>query len=150
MKQLSLIFFFFIYVTNGIQAQESDQNNEIIFVVDMAVINDKSDVEVADFSAFYTSAIKDNETHTLGWGFYESNGKVVLIERYTNSKAMMKHAKNISLEGPMQNHFVKFMDHFRIQKIDVYGNISEELKVLLESFKLPFIYHKPFASFSRN
>ena len=56
----------------------------------------------------------------------------------------------MQLKQKHKNHFVKFMDHFTIQKIDVYGNISEELKVFLESCKLPFIYHKPFASFSRN
>ena len=52
MKKLILIFFFSVYISNGIQAQESHQNNEIIFVVDMIVINDKTDVVVADFSVY--------------------------------------------------------------------------------------------------
>ena len=83
-------------------------------------------------------------------GFYKSEDKVILIERYTNSEAMIKHAQNVSPEGVMHPQFVKFMEHFEIQKIDVYGDASEAMKAFVEPFNLPFVYHSAFASFSRN
>jgi hypothetical protein len=42
------------------------------------------------------------------------------------------------------------MEHFEIQKIDVYGEASEAMKAFVEPFNLPFAYHSSFASFSRN
>tara|TARA_B100000963_G_scaffold99271_1_gene85809 strand:+ start:576 stop:704 length:129 start_codon:yes stop_codon:yes gene_type:complete len=41
------------------------------------------------------------------------------------------------------------MDHFIINKIDVYGNASDELKEFLEPFGLPFYFHTPYANLSR-
>ena len=51
--------------------------------------------------------------NSLGWGFYNSGDKVILIERYLDGNAMMEHGKNISEGGPMETHFVKFMEHWR-------------------------------------
>ena len=45
-----------------------------------------------------TKAIDKNEPNSLGWGFYNSNEKIILIERYLNAEAMMEHAKNISVD----------------------------------------------------
>ena len=53
--------------------------------------------DIAEFSEFYTDAIDKNEPNSLGWGFYESRNKIILIERYLNGDAMMQHGK-ISLK----------------------------------------------------
>ena len=124
--------------------------NEIIFVVEMNSNEGKSENDIAEFSNYYTSAIDMNEPNSLGWGFYKSNDKVILIERYLDEDAMMQHGKNISEGGPLETHFAKFMEHFTINKIDVYGTASDELKEFVKPFGLPFYFHPDFAKFSRN
>ena len=124
--------------------------NEIIFVVDMNSNEGKSEDDIAEFSKYYTDAIDMNEPKSLGWGFYNSGDKVILIERYLDGNAMMQHGKNISEGGPLETHFAKFMEHFTINKIDVYGTASDELKEFVKPFGLPFYFHPDFAKFSRN
>ena len=123
--------------------------NEIIFVVEMDSNEGKTIEEITEFSKFYTEAIDDNEPNSLGWGFYESGDKVILIERYLDGNAMMQHGKNVSEGGPLEAQFVQFMEHFTINKIDVYGNASDELKEFVKPFGLPFFFHDAYAKFSR-
>ncbi len=124
--------------------------NEIIFIVDMNSNEGKSEDDIAEFSKYYTNAIDMNEPNSLGWGFYNSGDKVILIERYLDGGAMMQHSKNISEGGPLETHFAKFMEHFTINKIDVYGTASDELKEFVKPFGLPFYFHPDFTKFSRN
>ena len=105
--------------------------------------------DITEFSKFYTDAIDNNEPNSLGWGFYKSGDKVILIERYLDGNAMMQHGKNISEGGPLEAQFIQFMEHFTINKIDVYGNASEELKEFVKPFGLPFYFHDTYAKFSR-
>ena len=132
-------------------AEKSQYNkNEIIFVVDMNSNEGKSDDDIAEFSKYYTDAIDMNEPNSLGWGFYKSNDKIILIERYLDGDAMIQHGKNISEGGPLETHFAKFMEHFTINKIDVYGTASDKLKEFVKPFGLPFYFHPDLAKFSRN
>ena len=124
--------------------------NEIIFIVEMESNDSKSDNEIAKFSNYYTEAIDNNEPNSLGWGFFKSNDKIILIERYLNGAAMMEHGNNISEGGVLETHFGKFMEHFTINKIDVYGTASDELKEYVKPFGLPFYFHPDLAKFSRN
>ena len=130
--------------------QNKYNKNEIIFVVEMDSNEGKSEVDIAKFSQYYTDAIDNTEPNSLGWGFYKSADKIILIERYLDGNAMMEHGKNISEGGSLQTHFVKFMEHFTINKIDVYGTASDELKDFVKPFGLPFYFHPDFAKFSRN
>ena len=124
--------------------------NEIIFVIEMDSNEGKSEEDIAQFSQYYTDAINTNEPNSLGWGFYKSNDKIILIERYLDGMAMMEHGKNVSERGVLESQFVKFMEHFTINKIDVYGNASNELKEFVKPFGLPFYFHPDLAKFSRN
>ena len=123
--------------------------SEIIFVVEMNPNDGITSNMVSEFSKFYTDAIDTNEPNSLGWGFYESGDKVILIERYLDGNAMMQHGKNISESGPLEAQFVQFMEHFTINKIDVYGNASDELREFVKPFGLPFYFHDAYAKFSR-
>ena len=123
--------------------------SEIIFVVEMNPNDGITSDMVAEFSKFYTDTIDKNEPNTLGWGFYKSGDKVILIERYLDGNAMMQHGKNISEGGPLEAQFVQFMEHFTINKIDVYGNASDELREFVKPFGLPFYFHDAYAKFSR-
>ena len=127
----------------------SYNKNEIIFVVEMNSNEGKTIEDITEFSKFYTDAIDNNEPNSLGWGFYESGDKVILIERYLDGNAMMQHGKNVSEGGPLESQFIQFMEHFTINKIDVYGNASDELKEFVKPFGLPFYFHDAYAKFSR-
>ena len=151
MKKIILTVILMVLVFNCEVPEKREYNkNEIIFVVEMESNNEKSDKEIAQFSQYYTDAINANEPNSLGWGFYKSNDKIILIERYLNGEAMMEHGKNVSEGGVLETHFVKFMEHFTINKIDVYGTASDELKEFVKPFGLPFYFHPDLAKFSRN
>ena len=151
MKKIILTVILMALVFNCEVREKREYNkNEIIFVVEMESNNEKSDKEIAQFSQYYTDAINANEPNSLGWGFYKSNDKIILIERYLNGEAMMEHGKNVSEGGVLETHFVKFMEHFTINKIDVYGTASDELKEFVKPFGLPFYFHPDLAKFSRN
>ena len=151
MKKIILTVILMALVFNCEVREKREYNkNEIIFVVEMESNDEKSDKEIAQFSQYYTDAINANEPNSLGWGFYKSNDKIILIERYLNGEAMMEHGKNVSEGGVLETHFVKFMEHFTINKIDVYGTASDELKEFVKPFGLPFYFHPDLAKFSRN
>jgi len=151
MKKLLLV----ILITTLISCNESEKpenyynTDELIFVVEMDSNEGKTVEEIEKFSQYYTNAIDSNEPNSLGWGFYKSGNKIILIERYLNGDAMMQHGKNVSEGGVLETQFIKFMDHFTINKIDVYGNASDELKEFVEPFGLTFYFHNAYAKFSR-
>ena len=97
---------------------EAYSQNEIIFVVEMDSNEGKSYDDITEFSKFYTEAIDKKEPNSLGWGFFDSDEKIILIERYLDGDAMMQHAKNISEGGVLEAHFIKLMEHFTINKIN--------------------------------
>ena len=149
-KIFTLLILAFIFSCAQSNKTESSYNvDEIIFVVEMDSNEGKTIEEITEFSKFYTNAIDANEPNSLGWGFYESGDKVILIERYLDGNAMMQHGKNISEGGPLETEFIQFMEHFTINKIDVYGNASDELKEFVKPFGLPFYFHDAYAKFSR-
>ena len=151
MKAIFTITLTFFLLVNCEDKKVSEYNkSEIIFVVEMNSNEGKSEDDIARFSQYYTDAIDNTEPNSLGWGFYKSGDKVILIERYLDGNAMMEHGKNVSEGGPLETHFVEFMEHFTINKIDVYGSASEELKEFVKPFGLPFYFHPDFAKFSRN
>ena len=149
-KLLSVILITTLISCNESEKPENYYNaDELIFVVEMDSNEGKTVEEIEKFSQYYTNAIDSNEPNSLGWGFYESGNKIILIERYLNGDAMMQHGKNVSEGGVLETQFIKFMDHFTINKIDVYGNVSDELKEFVEPFGLPFYFHNAYAKFSR-
>ena len=105
-----LLFLGFVFCLGcKTNSEISFNKNEIIFVVEMEFNKNKSKNELKEFSQFYTEAIQTNELETLGWGFYENDGKVTLIERYKDDKAMIQHGENISPGGLLEEHFNKFI-----------------------------------------
>ena len=149
-KLLSLLLFISIISCKQSNNPEASYSiNELIFVVEMNSNEGKSIEEIKEFSQYYTDAIDKYEPNSMGWGFYEYGDKIILIERYLDDNAMMQHGKNVSEGGPLETQFVKFMEHFTINKIDVYGNASDELKESVKPFGLPFYFHNAYAKFSR-
>ena len=134
---------------DSVDNQYSYNTDEIIFVVQMDINEGISDEDIKTFSEYYTNTIDTNEPNSLGWGFYESGDKVILIERYRDGNAMIQHGMNIGEAGILEEQFVMFNQHFSINKIDVYGNATNELKEFLEPLGLPIYFHDALARFSR-
>ncbi len=149
----NLSVFIFLFSCAGSKTNKTMKNSfnqdEIIFVVEMDSNDNKSNNDIENFSKYYTDEVEKNEPNSLGWGFYKSGDKIILIERYVNGEAMMQHGKNISEGGVLETQFTKFTDHFTINKIDVYGNASDELKKFVEPFDLTFNFYPSYAKYSR-
>ena len=113
--------------------------------------NNKSENEINDFCFYYQNKIKEKEPDVLAWKFFKSDSnKITLIERYKNEDAILNHIKNISKGGLLEKEFGKFVDHFVIDSIEYYGNLSPEFKEILSAFGLTVNYNPNIAGFSRN
>ena len=113
--------------------------------------NNKSENEINDFCVYYQNNLKEKEPDVLAWKFFKSDSnKITLIERYKNEDAILNHIKNISKGGLMEQDFGKFIDHFIIDSIEYYGNLSTEFKETLSAFGLTINYNPNIAGFSRN
>ena len=113
--------------------------------------NNKSENEINDFCVYYQNNLKEKEPDVLAWKFFKSDSnKITLIERYKNEDAILNHIKNISKGGLMEQDFGKFIDHFIIDSIEYYGNLSNEFKETLSAFGLTINYNPNIAGFSRN
>ncbi len=113
--------------------------------------NNKSENEINDFCIYYQNKLKGKEPDVLAWKFFKSDSnKITLIERYKNEDAILNHIKNISEGGLMEKDFGKFVDHFIIDSIGYYGDLSKEFKETLSAFGLTVNYNPNIAGFSRN
>ena len=113
--------------------------------------NNKSENEINDFCIYYQNKLKEKEPDVLAWKFFKSDSnKITIIERYKNEDAILNHIKNISKGGLMEQDFGKFVDHFIIDSIEYYGNLSIDFKETLSAFGLTINYNPNIAGFSRN
>ena len=123
--------------------------NEIIYVLTMQS-NDKTPEEIAEFSRLYTALVEYNEPETYGWGFFQKGESIMLIERYKNENAAINHINNISPGGLLEKQFGQFINYFEIVEINIYGNISNELKTIIDGFNFPTSYNSTIARYSRD
>ena len=154
MKKLIIIAIVFIFISCNQSGLENESpkyhENEKESVVYMTS-NNKSENEINDFCDYYQNKLKENEPDLLAWKFFKSDSnKITLIERYKNEDAILNHIKNISKGGLMEQDFGKFVDHFIIDSIEYYGNLSPEFKETLSAFDLIINYNPNIAGFSRN
>ena len=154
MKKLIIIAIVFIFISCNQSGLENESpkyhENEKESVVYMTS-NNKSENEINDFCDYYQNKLKENEPDLLAWKFFKSDSnKITLIERYKNEDAILNHIKNISKGGLMEQDFGKFVDHFKIDSIEYYGNLSPEFKETLSAFGLTINYNPNIAGFSRN
>ena len=154
MKKLIIIAIVFIFISCNQSGLENESpkyhENEKESVVYMTS-NNKSENEINDFCDYYQNKLKENEPDLLAWKFFKSDSnKITLIERYKNEDAILNHIKNISKGGLMEQDFGKFVDHFIIDSIEYYGNLSPEFKETLSAFGLIINYNPNIAGFSRN
>ena len=154
MKKLLLIAIISILISCNqsefISESPTYHENEKESVVYMTS-NNKTKNEIIDFCEYYQNKLKETEPEVLAWKFFKSDSnKITLIERYKNEEAILNHIKNISTGGLMEKDFGKFIDHFTIDSIEYYGNLSPEFKKTLSAFGLNVNYNPNIAGFSRN
>ena len=105
---------------------------------------------IADFSNYYTNLVEENEPNAYGWGFFQRGDNIMLIERYKDEAAHLNHITNISPEGILEKEFGQFLEHFDILEIDVFGDVTEEHKSIINGFNFPTSYNLNIAKYSRN
>jgi len=116
----------------------------------MTANESKSAEEIADFSNYYTNLVKENEPNVYGWGFFQRADNIMLIERYKDEAAHLNHITNISPEGILEKEFGQFLEHFDILEIDVFGDVTEEHKSIIDGFNFPTSYNLNISKYSRN
>lgn len=124
-------------------------NNELISMVYMKS-NNKTEKEIDDFSDYYQKRMNELEPNVLSWKFFKSqNGQIILLERYIDEGAIFNHIENVSEGKPMEQDFIKFLDHFLIDSIEYYGKTSQGFKDTIETFGFPISYKELISGFSK-
>ena len=132
----------------GMMNPLTNHEEEIISIVNMTTKVSASKVE--DFSKKYQSLVNNLEPNSLSFRFSKSGkNRIVLIERYINSDAVINHIKNISQGGEISKDFEEFQRVFSIYEITIYGNVSDELKKAIAPFKIKTRYVPVIAGYSR-
>ena len=106
--------------------------------------------KVESFSKKYQSLVNNLEPNSLSFRFSKTGkNRVTLIECYINSDALINHIKNISPGGEISKDFEEFQRVFSINEINLYGNVSDELKKAIAPFKIKTKYVPVIAGYSR-
>ena len=163
-KELNLNgYWYFNFDKNGLVTEQGDffdaggmfnavydvnHPDEIMNVVNMTV--KKSAAEVENFVAKYQNLVNRLEPNSLSFKFTKTGkNEVTLIERYTNSDALITHIKNISPDGAIAKDFEEFQDTFKINYITLYGDSSDKLKAAIAPFQIKTSYVPLIAGYSR-
>jgi quinol monooxygenase YgiN len=76
--------------------------------------------------------VENNEPDTINYQFYlnRSETKCMVHETYTNSESTLAHITGIASKMILP----KIFNISKIKRLDVYGNLSEELQNVITSF----------------
>ena len=90
------------------------------------------------------------EPYVLYCKFFKSHhGLIILLESYIDEAAIFNHIENVSEGKPMEQDFIKFLDHFLIDSIEYYGKTSQDFKDTIETFGFPISYKELISGFSK-
>lgn len=89
--------------------------------------------------------VETNEPDTITYQFYlnKDQTKCLVHETFTGSEAALAHINSVE----SQTILLKILNVSRMNRLDVYGNPSEELRKVLASHSSQT--YNPFAGFSR-
>jgi hypothetical protein len=76
--------------------------------------------------------VEDNKPNTINYQFYlnRSERKCMVHETYTNSDSVLAHITGVASKTILP----KIFNISKLNRLDVYGNPSEELQNILTSF----------------
>ena len=89
------------------------------------------------------------EPQSYGYGFYEYGDDILFIERFKNEDAIISHAKNVSEGGVLQKDYAEYNGYFEPYKVDVFGEVSQDLIYYLKPYNLPISYYPKIIGFSK-
>jgi quinol monooxygenase YgiN len=119
----------------------SDKNN--IHLRAEVIIEEGKKEEYKKLIQDMSRAVEANEPDTINYRFYlnESETQCIVWETYANSEAVLVHINGVA----SQSILPKVHSVSKISKLDVYGNPSKELQMVLTGTRT----FNPFAGFSR-
>ena len=129
MKNVFLGLFFSLLINSISFAghHEVEKNKEIIFILDMLVIEGKED-GVDDLIERLVSNVNSTEPGTIVYKYFKSsNGQVSLYEVYKDDRAAQFHAISF-LNGNLRK---EFEETFEVKNFQVLGNSSNKLKEIM-------------------
>ena len=126
--KLIVISLFVLFSTPSFAGHhEVEKNKEIIFILDMLVIEGKED-GVDDLIERLVSNVNSTEPGTIVYEYFKSsNGQVSLYEVYKDDRAAQFHAISF-LNGNLRK---EFEETFEVKNFQVLGNSSNKLKEIM-------------------
>ena len=149
MKKLFSITTLLIFSCNSITLSEIEKGDDEIIILSYLKIKNSSKKKIYNFLENYVDKVILVEPQSYGYGFYEYGDDILFIERFKNEGAIINHAKNVSEGGVLQKDYTEYNYYFEPYKVDVFGEVSQDLIDYLKPYNLPIFYYPNIVSFSK-
>ena len=149
MKKLFSITTLLIFSCNSKTLSEIEKGDDEIIILSYLKIKNSSKKKIYNFLENYVDKVILVEPQSYGYGFYEYGDDILFIERFKNEGAIISHAKNVSEGGVLQKDYTEYNYYFEPYKVDVFGEVSQDLIDYLKPYNLPIFYYPNIVSFSK-
>ena len=149
MKKLFSITTLLIFSCNSKTLSEIEKGDDEIIILSYLKIKNSSKKKIYNFLENYVDKVILVEPQSYGYGFYEYGDDILFIERFKNEGAIISHAKNVSEGGVLQKDYTEYNYYFEPYKVDVFGEVSQDLIDYLKPYNLPILYYPNIVSFSK-
>ena len=149
MKKLFSITTLLIFSCNSITLSEIEKGDDEVIILSYLKIENSSKKKIYNFLENYVDKVILVEPQSYGYGFYEYGDDILFIERFKNEGAIISHAKNVSEGGVLQKDYTEYNYYFEPYKVDVFGEVSQDLIDYLKPYNLPILYYPNIVSFSK-
>ena len=147
-KLLFIITLLLISCNSKILSEIKKGDNEVI-ILSYLKIESGSKQKIYNFLENYVDKVILVEPQSYGYGFYEYGDDILFIERFKNEDAIISHAKNVSEGGVLQKDYAEYNGYFEPYKVDVFGEVSQDLIDYLVPYNLPISYYPKIIGFSK-
>ena len=131
------------------RAEEIEKGDNEVIILSYLKIESGSKQKIYNFLENYVGKVILVEPQSYGYGFYEYGDDILFIERFKNEDAIISHAKNVSEGGVLQKYYAEYNGYFEPYKVDVFGEVSQDLIDYLNPYNLPISYYPKIISFSK-
>ena len=149
MKKLFSITTLLIFSCNSKTLSEIEKGDDEVIILSYLKIENSSKQKIYNFLENYVDKVILVEPQSYGYGFYEYGDDILFIERFKNEGAIISHAKNVSEGGVLQKDYTEYNYYFEPYKVDVFGEVSQDLIDYLKPYNLPILYYPNIVSFSK-
>ena len=131
------------------RAEEIEKGDNEVIILSYLKIESGSKQKIYNFLENYVDKVILVEPQSYGYGFYEYGDDILFIERFKNEDAIISHAKNVSEGGVLQKDYAEYNGYFEPYKVDVFGEVSQDLIYYLKPYNLPISYYPKIIGFSK-